>query len=107
EDVAEGWVALGLIDKDEAAWIDQPFDAAQGLDAAKSRKHHRIGKGQLVHLPEFTVVGELLDDHFAGFDLLHACVRDPLDVMVAHLAFENALGVAYAVEAEMPDIGLG
>ena len=53
------------------------------------------------------VLVELLDDHLAGLDLLHPRIGDPLDVVVAHLALEHALGVADAVEAEMADIGLG
>ena len=42
-----------------------------------------------------------------GFDLLDPRAGHPLDVVLAHFAFEQALGVADAVEAEMADIGLG
>ena len=52
------------------------------------------------------VVRDLLDRHFVVFDNLDARVGDPLDVFLAHLALEQALGVADAVEAEMADIGL-
>ena len=40
-------------------------------------------------------------------DLLDPRAGHPLDVVVAHLALEQALGVADAVEAEVADIGFG
>ena len=52
------------------------------------------------------VFGDFLDAHLARLDIVDAGVGDPLDVLLAHLAFEQALGVADAVEAEMADIGL-
>ena len=84
-----------------------PSMPAHGGDAAEGRQHHRVGEGQFVRLADRAVLADLLDRHLAGFDRLHAGVGDPLDVAVAHLAFEQALGVADAVEAEMADIGLG
>ena len=87
--------------------IGELLDAANGADAAKRRQHHRIGERQFVGLADRAVVGDLLDGHLAGLDALHAGVGDPLDVLLAHLAFEQALGVADPVETEMADIGFG
>ena len=86
--------------------IGQPLDAADRADAAERRQHHRIGERQFVGLADRAVVGDLLDGHLALLDALDPGVGDPLDVLLAHLAFEQALGVADAVEAEMADIGL-
>ncbi len=40
-------------------------------------------------------------------EFLHLGVADPLDVPLAHFAFEQALGVADAIEAQMANIGFG
>ncbi len=106
KDVREFRIALRLVDQDEAARIGQAFDAAHRGDAAEGRQHHRIGERQFVRLGDAAVLADLLDRHLAGFDLGDARIGDPLDVVVAHFAFEQALGVADAVEAEMADIGL-
>ena len=37
--------------------------------------------------------------HQAGLDRRHPGVGDPLDVPVAHLAFEQALGVSHAIQS--------
>ena len=62
---------------------------------------------QLVGACDRAVLGDLGDEHPLGLDLVDAGVADPLDVMLAQLALEQALGVADAVEAEMADVGLG
>ena len=51
------------------------------------------------------VLGDLRDMHRAFFDLVDLGIGDPLDVMVAHLAFEKAFRVAHPVKTEMADIG--
>ena len=106
EHVRERRIALVLVDDDEAAGIGQLLDASDRADAAERGQHHRIGERQFVGLADRAVVGDLLDRHFALLDILDAGVGDPLDVLLAHLAFEQALGVADAVEAEVADIGL-
>ena len=52
------------------------------------------------------VFGDLGDQHALVLDLVDAGVGDPLDVVLAQLALEQALGVADAVESEMADVGL-
>jgi hypothetical protein len=106
EDVGEGRVLLVLVGEDEAARIGQPLDAAHRLDAAEGGQHHRIGEGQSCGptLPSSAISSTM---HLAGLEPVHPRIGDPLDVLVAHLAFEQALGVADPVEAEMADIGLG
>ena len=42
----------------------------------------------------------------SGSTLSTRALRDPLDVVLAQLALEQALGIADAVEAEMADVGL-
>ena len=64
-------------------------------------------KGSSLGRLDRAVVADLLHRHLALLDLFDAGAGDPLDVAVAHLAFEQALGVADAVETEMADIGLG
>ena len=54
-----------------------------------------------------TAHGDFLDMHGAGLDLRHPGVGDPFDVALAHFAFQQALGVADPVQAEVADIGLG
>ena len=44
------------------------------------------------------------DPHLAGLHRRDARIRDPLDVAVAHLAFEQALGIADAVETESTEV---
>jgi len=54
-----------------------------------------------------TILAVLLHCHLALLDTLDAGVGDPFDMLLAHLAFEQVLGVADAVEAEVADIRLG
>ena len=58
-------------------------------------------------LPGERSVVELGDVHRAGLDAAHLGVGDPLDVALAHRRLEHRLGVAYATEPEMADVGLG
>ena len=58
-------------------------------------------------MADAAAVRYFLDRHLAGFDGGNARVRNPFDVAIAHFAFEQPLGVADAIEAEMTDIGLG
>ena len=95
-----------IVDEDEAARVDEALDAHQWLDAAKSRQHHRIAERQLVRRLNLAILGDLLGDHLARFDLLDARAGQPLDVAFPHLALEQAFRVADAVEAEMADVGL-
>ncbi len=62
--------------------------------------------GEFVLLLRLAVLVVLGDVHLAGLDLGDLGVADPLDVAVAHRRFQQALGVAHAAEAEVPDIGL-
>ena len=96
-----------LVDDDEAARIDEAVDPAQRRDAAEGGQHHRIGERQLARRLDRAVVGDFLDRHLARLDLFHPRAGDPLDVVLAHFALEQALGVADAIETEMADIRLG
>jgi hypothetical protein len=58
-------------------------------------------------LADRAVVRDLLDGHGSRRNAFHPGARDPLDVLLAHLAFEQTLGVADPVETEVTDIGLG
>src|SRR6185437_8259386 len=107
EDVREFRVALVLVDQDEAARVGQTVDAAHRLDASESRQQHGIGERQFMGLEHRAAFADLRRGKLAGLDLVQPGVGDPLDMAVAHGAFEHALCVAYTVEAEVPDIGLG
>src|SRR5690606_2909438 len=106
EDFREGRIALMLVNDDEAARIGQPFDIANGGHSPESGKHHRIAERQVVRVLERAALVHFLYMHHAGLDAGHARVGDPFDVTVAHFAFEQGLGIADAVQAEMADIGL-
>src|SRR5450759_5423335 len=54
-----------------------------------------------------THVVMLGDKHLARFNLGDFCIAYPLDVVVAHTRFHNALGIAHATQPEMADIGFG
>jgi hypothetical protein len=45
--------------------------------------------------------------HGAVLNLGDLGIGDPLDVAIAHLAFEQALGIAHPVQTKVADIGLG
>ena len=107
EHVRKRRIALVLVDDDEAARVGELLDAPDGADAAERGQHHRIGKRQFVGLADRAVVRDFLDRHLALLDVLDAGVGDPLDMLLAHLAFEQSLGIADPVEAEMTDIGFG
>jgi hypothetical protein len=99
-------ITLMLVDNHEAAGIGELLDAANGADAAKGGQHHRICERQFVGLADRSVVGDLFDGHFTLLNIPYASVGDPFDMLLAHLAFEQALGVADPVETEVSDIGL-
>ena len=100
-------ILLVLVDDDETARIDEAVNAAQRRDPAERRQHHRIGERQFARRLDRAVVGDLFDRHLARLDLLHPRAGDPLDVVLAHFALEQALGVADAVEADVADVGFG
>ncbi len=93
--------------QDEAARIGQALDPAHGGHAPERRQDHGVGKGKVARLFDAAVLVHLLDRDLSRLDGLDARVDDPLDVAVAHLAFQEALGVADAVQTEMADIGFG
>src|ERR1019366_4901604 len=54
-----------------------------------------------------THVVMLGDKHLARFNLGNFCIAYPLDIVVAHTRFQNALGVAHAAQPEVADIWFG
>ena len=54
-----------------------------------------------------SVDGHLLEGYLGIFDHLDARIRQPFDVVLAHLALEETLSVTHPVKTEMADIGLG
>ena len=93
-----------LVDDHEAAGIGEFLDAANGADAAKRGQHHRICERQFVCLPDCPIVRDLFDRHLALLNILYASAGNPFDMFLAHLAFEQALGVTDPVETEVSDI---
>ena len=98
-------IALELVDEGKAARIGKPLDATHRRDAAEGGKHHGIAEGQLLLGFHRTIIGNLLDGHLAGLEFLDPRTCHPFDVMAAHLAFEQTLGVADAIEPQVADIG--
>jgi hypothetical protein len=107
EDIGEFRVLLVLVDDGEAARIAQPLDAAHRRDAAEGGQHHRKAKGIScvgLDLPSSATSSTVIlpaSTFFTRDEVIH------LMCLLAQGAFEQALGVAHAVEAEMADIGLG
>jgi hypothetical protein len=64
-------------------------------------------EGQLVLLLDLAVLAQLGDEHLARLHLGDLGVADPLDVVVAQVALEHALGVAHAAQTHVADVGLG
>jgi hypothetical protein len=96
-----------LVDDGEAARIAQPLDPRTGLIPRNAGSIIENAKGR--SFSAFTVPSsfDFLDEHVAVLDPLDAGVGHPLDVLLAHLAFQQALGVAHPVQPQMPDIGFG
>ena len=99
-------VALMLVCNDEALRIHEAVNISHRRHTPEGRQHHGVFHGQLMRLLDRAILVDLFHDHLSGFDLFHAGIGDPLDVAFSQLAFEQALGVAHAIEAEMTDIGL-
>ena len=95
-----------LVRQNEAAWIGQPFNPLHCRDTAKRRKQHGKAERQVVRLLDCPIFGQLLDMHLAIFDFGHAGIGDPLDRPLAQFTFEQGLGIADTIKAEMANIGL-
>ena len=54
--------------------------------------------------PVAAVSVHLSDFHQTFLDLVNPGVVVPLDVALAHLGFEHALGVAHTIQSKMPDV---
>ena len=100
------WFCWCLSTSTKPRGLTSPSMPRKRFDAAEGRQHHRHAERQFARRLDGAVVGDFLDDHLAALDLFHARAGHPLDVLVAHRAFEQSLGVADAVEPEMADIGL-
>ena len=81
-------------------------ERANSADAAEGGQYHRVAERELVDLADTAVVADLFHGQFSGVRGGHPRAGDPFDVALTQLAFQETLGVADAVEAEVADIGL-
>ena len=106
-DIGEGRIALVLVGQDEASRIDQPLDPTHGFDAPEGRQHHGIDERQGVGRLDRSVLVDRLDVHRPRLDPGHLGAGNPFDVPVAHLALQQAAGIADTVQPEVADIRFG
>ncbi len=102
----EGGIALVFVDDDKTAGIDQPLDASQRRNADKGGQHHGVFVGQSVGALDVALIVQLLHRHLAILCCHGAGIADPLHIAHPQFALQHSLGVAYAVQTQMADVGL-
>ena len=101
-------VALVLVDDDvKPRGLVSPSMPRIAATPRNGRQHHGEAEGQFLRGLDAAVLVDFFHRHHAGLDLLDAAAGHPLDVVVAHFALEQALGVAHAIESEVADVGFG
>ena len=101
---AAGWVRAHVVNAGDGQH-EHPTQAL--LDAYTMRRHFREAKlADTFRGKRIAIVGDLLDMHQTSLNGRDPGIGDPFDVAIAHLAFEQALSVADAVEPQVADIGL-